>query len=355
MGDASRTQIPRTAALVGIVAALAGAVHSSSAQGCEPIRFTNPNFGVQGWTQQARQWRLTIGYRYLYSDQWFVGSSEASGMAPGGRAPIIRSHTFVADLEYAPNERLAVHFSVPVSTGSIRRVYPLYDSAYHRQHASGIGDASVSADLWLLDPRSHQSGNLSVGVGVQAPTGNNEDPGTWYTASGPVEGAADGSIQPGSGGWGLSILTRAYARLFERGSGYFSGSYAFTPQAHSDVVWQPGREAWAVADGYSARLGLAYTVLPSTGLSLSLGGRIDGTPVHDVFGGGDEAYRRPGYVIYADPGVALTRGKNYFSLNVPLRLHANRLKNALEEKNSAAINGGGFAKALIFLSYTRRL
>src|ERR1043166_2049694 len=152
MDDASRTQIPRTAALVGIVAALAGAVHSSSAQGCEPIRFTNPNFGVQGWTQQARQWRLTIGYRYLYSDQWFVGSSEASGMEPGGRAPIIRSHTFVADLEYAPNERLAVHFSVPVSTGSIRRVYPLYDSAYHRQHASGIGDASVSADLWLVHP-----------------------------------------------------------------------------------------------------------------------------------------------------------------------------------------------------------
>jgi len=352
----NRSQQPRTAAILVAVAALSGSlVERSVAQGCEPIRFMTPNAGLQNWSlQQAGQWKLALGYRYLYSDQWFVGSTEDSQRAPGGQSPVIRTNTFVADVEYAFSDRLAVHVSVPFSTGTIRRVYPAYDAELHEQEASGIGDMTVSADLWLMEPSSHQTGNLAFGLGVQLPTGRNEVASSFYTANGPVPFAADQAIQPGGGGWALSLQTRAFLRLFERGFGYLSGAYAFTPEASTNVSWQPGRELWAVADGYSGRLGLAYSLLPDAGVSVSLGGRIDGTPVRDVLGGGEEAYRRPGYVVYADPGIALSRGRNYLSLNLPLRLHANRLKNTLEQE-SGQLNGGGFAKALIFLTYSRRL
>jgi hypothetical protein len=352
----SQSQIRRMGALAGMAVGLSGIpVHDSVAQGCEPIRFTTPNTGMPGGPiHQAHQWRVTLGYRYLYSDQWFVGSSEASGQAPGGRSPLIRTHTLVADVEYAVSNRLAVHAAVPFSTGKIRRVYPLYDTNLHQQTANGIGDAGVSAELWMLDPGTHQAGNFALGGGIQLPTGTNDIAGTWYTASGPVQGAADGSIQPGSGGWGFTLQGRGFVKIVARTFGYLGASYTLTPQAHSDVRWKPADSLWAIADGYSARAGLAHTLLPNAGLSLSLGGRIDGTPVHDVFGGGDEAYRRPGNVIYVDPGIALNRGKNSVDLNVPVRLHANRLKNELEQQ-SGTLNGGGFAKALIFLSYSRRL
>ena len=353
---ANPSQQHRTAALCLAVAALSGVpAQRSLAQGCEPIRFTTPNAGMPGGAlSQAHQWRLTLGYRYLYSDQWFVGSTEASGQAPGGTAPKIRTNTFVADVEYAVSDRLSVHAAVPFSTGKIRRVYPQYDTNLHQQTATGIGDVSISAERWMLDPGTHQAGNFALGAGVQLPTGSNDITGTWYNASGPVSGAADGSIQPGSGGWGFTLQGRGFVKVFERAFGYLGASYTFTPQSHTNVQWRPADSVWAVADGYSGRAGLAYTLLPNAGLSLSLGGRIDGTPVHDVFGGGDEAYRRPGKVIYVDPGLGWSRGKNSVALNVPVRLHANRLKNEIEQANGQ-LNGGGFAKALIFFSYSRRL
>src|SRR2546428_10299176 len=37
--------------------------------------------------------------------------------------------------------------------------------------------------------------------------------------------------------------------------------------------------------------------------------RSDGIPYHDLIGGGDEGFRRPGHVMFLDPGVALTRGR----------------------------------------------
>src|SRR5439155_1341411 len=64
----------------------------------------------------------------------------------------------------------------------------------------------------------------------------------------------------------------------------------------------------AVPDVYSARAGIAYALAPARGISLSLGGRIDGIPQGDLIGGRDNSFRRPGYALYLDPGIALRRG-----------------------------------------------
>jgi hypothetical protein len=85
---------------------------------------------------------------------------------------------------------------------------------------------------------------------------------------------------------------------------------------------------------------------------VSLGGRVDGDPVRDVFGGGDSAIRRPGYVFYADPGLSLTRGRDNFTLSVPIRVRANRQRSVVEQP-SATAPGGGFASFLIFAGYSR--
>jgi len=350
----SRMRINHVTAGLAIAAGLLAIPQPSFGQGCEPIRFSSLSLGGQGESyQKAHQWRLTLGYRRLYTNEWYVGTEIRNDSAPGGRSPIVSIHSLVAEVSYAVTDRLSLHLALPVSTGSGSRVYP--DSVSHKQSATGIGDLSLLGNLWVLDPLSHPEGNIAFGLGVKAPTGSNHVSNQWYLPSGPVPFAADPSIEPGDGGWGIILQTEAFRQVFRRGYAYLTGSYMFSPRARTDVVARMPNsgQVWSVPDIYSARLGLAYSLLPAKGLTVSLGGRIDGLPVHDVFGGGDDAARRPGYVIYADPGIALTRGRDNFTLSLPLRLQANRQKSVLEQGGSSPA-GGGFAKLLIFAGYSHR-
>src|SRR4051812_10567192 len=75
-------------------------VGSAAAQGCEPIRFSTPvNLGGEGRAyQRAHEWELTLAYRRLASNEFFVGTEEKPALGPGGQAPVFRIHTFVADM-----------------------------------------------------------------------------------------------------------------------------------------------------------------------------------------------------------------------------------------------------------------
>jgi hypothetical protein len=331
-------------------------VSTSGAQGCEPIRFTTPvNLGGQGEAyQRGREWQATLAYRRLVSNEWFVGTEERSALAPGGEAPVFRIHTFVADVAYALNDRYRLRLSVPVSVGSLTRIWA--DGLKHEQTATGIGDVSLMGEAWLLEPRKHESGNVSLSVGVKAPTGSHTIGSRFYTATGAVEYPADQTIQPGDGGWALLLQGQAFRQLASRVNAYAFGSYMVSPKSRTDVRQTPASGAfWSVPDVYSARLGGAFLVLPDQGLTMSFGGRVDGIPVHDLLGGGDDAtVKRSSLVVFADPGLSLTRGQGTWTASVPYRLHVNRQKSLLEQRTDG-LNAGGFAKYLVFLSYTHRL
>ena len=338
-----------------IVGALVAVTTRASAQGCEPIRFTTPvSLGGQGEAYQpAREWQLTLAYRRLMSNEWFVGTDERSSLAPGGEAPVFKINTFVADVSYAPGDRYRLRLSIPVSTGSLSRVWP--DRAHHKQTATGIGDVSLLGEAWMLSPRTHERGNVAVALGVKAPTGSHTVSSRFYAATGAVDFPADQTIQPGDGGWGIILQTNAFQQLTERTYAYAFGSYTASPKAKSDVEWIPGSGVyWSVPDVYSARAGGALNIWPDGGLTMSLGGRVDGIPVHDLLGGGDDdTIKRTAYVVFADPGLSLSRGKGTFTVSVPYRIKVNRQKSALESRTNG-LNAGGFAKYLVFASYTHR-
>jgi len=325
-------------------------------QGCEPIRFTTPvNLGGQDQAYQPEhEWQLTLAYRRLVSNEWFVGQDENSALAPGGKSPEFRIHTFVADVAYSVSDRYRLKLSVPLSSGSLSRTWP--DKAVHEQTATGIGDVTVMAEGWALKPRTHERGNIAVGVGLKIPTGSHRIASQFYTAAGPLDFPADQTIQPGDGGWSVLVESRAFRQITERTHAYAFASYMISPKARSDVQWVPASgQYWSVPDVYSARLGGAFSVLPDHGLTASLGARIDGIPVHDLIGGGDhDTIKRTAYVIFADPGVAYSRGRSIVTLSVPYRVAVNRQKSLLEQRTNA-LNAGGFAKHLIFASYTHRL
>ena len=326
------------------------------AQGCEPIRFTTPvDLGGEGQAYQPeREWQFTVAYRHLVSKDWFIGTEENSSLAPGGQSPVFRIHTVVADVAYSLSDRYRVRVSVPFSSGSLSRIWP--DKAMHEQTAKGIGDVSVIGEAWVLKPRLNERGNVAVALGVKAPTGNHKIGSQFYAASGAVSFPADQTIQPGDGGWALLLQARGFRQVTERAYGYAVASYMASPKAKSDVEWVPGSgQYWSVPDVYSARAGGAFSILPDQGLTMSLGARIDGIPVHDLIGGGDsDTIKRTAYVIFADPGLSYTRGANIITLSVPYRLAVNRQKSLLEQRTNA-LNAGGFAKHLVFASYTYRL
>ena len=328
-------------------------------QGCEPIRFTVPvSLGAVGQAYQPRGWELTLAYRRLYSNEWFIGSDESGSRAPGGSPPVFKIHTAIADIGYSFNDRFRAHVSIPFSTGSFTRRWA--DNAFHEQSATGIGDISMFGTAWVLQPRTHPNGNVSFGLGLKAPTGSHTRPSQFYLASGPVDFPADQTIQPGDGGWAVSADIQAFRQIVDRAALYASGSYMASPKARSDVKGAPvpapnSTLYWSVPDVYSARTGVAVDLLPEQGLSMSLGARVDGIPVHDLFGGGDkDTIKRTSYIVYADPGVSYTRDRNTITLGVPWRVKLKRLKSLVEQQPGASPNAGGFAKYLIFASYARR-
>jgi hypothetical protein len=341
---------------VSLAAGLALTPSDGRGQGCEPIRFTTPvNLGGEGQAyQSANSWELTVAYRRLYSNQWFIGTKESSSLGPGGHAPVFKINTFVADVAYSMSDRVRLRVSIPVSSGSFTRTWA--DNSLHTQNASGIGDASLTAESWVFEPRTHRRGNFEFGLGAKAPTGSHTVASQFYTATGHVDFPADQTIEPGDGGWAIILESQGFRQITERTFAYANGSYMVSPKAHSDVQSAPNSGTyWSVPDVYSARVGGAFDVLPDQGLSMSLGARADGIPVHDLVGGGDElTIKRSSFILYADPGVSLVRGRGTFTLSVPYRMAVNRKKSLLEQSTNG-LNAGGFAKYLIFASYSHRL
>jgi hypothetical protein len=328
-----------------ITAAVGLAPARAAGQGCEPIRFTTPvNLGGvgQAYAQAGGQWQVGLSYRHLSSDEFFVGTESSPSSGPGGRPPEFKIHTFVADIGYAFNDQFRVRLAVPFSTGQLA----VYNTAGVRseQNATGIGDVIVMGEGWVLTPRTHQRGNIAFGLGFKAPTGSHT-----LQSDGAV---ADQRVQPGDGGWGILLGTQAFHQITERSNAYATGFYMVSPKAESDV--KRGNAYWSVPDVYSARLGATYDVQQDWGLSLSLGGRLDGIPVHDLVGGGDgTTVKTSSQILYADPGLSVGRGKGTFTLSVPVRMWLNREKSELEQA-TGGLNGGGFAKYLVFASYAWR-
>ena len=338
--------------------ASAAAVAPVRAQGCEPIRFTTPvGLGGKGEAyQREQQWRFTLAYRRLFSNEFYIGSSQSTAFFPNGKAPVFNINTFVGDIAYAPSDRLLLHLSVPVQTGSESVIRA--DGQIHAQSVSGIGDVSVIAETWLFAPKTHDRGNISLGLGFKAPTGSHTSPSTDWTSTGAtVPVTAPWTILPGDGGWAILPSVQAFRQLGKYAYLYANGSYMVSPKAHSDALdpLSPPGVHLSVPDSYSMSAGASFSVLPEQGLSVSLGGRMDGTPLRDLIGGGDDVTgKRTFQVEFVDPGATWSRGKDSFTLSVPLRVHVNRFASLLDRKLERP-GAGGFAKYLVFASYWHRL
>lgn len=330
-------------------------------QGCIAVRHMACATGGINNTNTAMakgQFQFTAGYRYLHSYKHFVGRVEQVERVHNNTQVINNVHSFDFGLNYAVNERLSFSLNMPYNDNDRSSLYEHYGNSeeanperkrFHTK-SKGIGDMRVSATYWLFDPYKNTKGNMAIGAGVKSPTGNPNNKDAFHRLDKNKKEyiqykTTDQSMQLGDGSWGFSIETQGYRTLFKNTSAYFNGFYLFSPKGINPLT------NYSVADQYAGRMGLNYALLPHQGLSVSIGGRIEGIPAIDIIGN-SEGSRRPGYIISAEPGIFWLTGHHSFALYLPIAVERNRIKSWSDRQDPLGLRHGDAAFADNFISVT---
>jgi hypothetical protein len=230
-----------------------------------------------------------------------------------------------------------------------------------RSNTSGIGDVALTFHHLLRDPAEPRRANLSLGIGLELPTGEEAQTGTRTRIVGgkweKFSETADQSVQPGDGGYGIVLQASGYTMLGSSSvaASYGSLTYIVAPERDNGVATfrtAPGEEVMSITDQYVARLGAVLGPSSWKGLSVALGGRIEGIPVHDLVGS-SEGFRRPGYMLSVEPSVSWVRGVHSLNLSVPLAVERNR-ERSVPDLRRGAHGDAAFPDYLVIAGYSQR-
>ncbi len=229
-------------------------------------------------------------------------------------------------------------------------------------HSFGLGDIRIAAYRWMFDPEKYHRGNIQLGAGIKLPTGDYNYKDYWYNV-GPAGAKelrpVDQSIQLGDGGTGITLETNTFYN-FTKSVGVYGNFYYLSQSHESRMVPAPtakhctpalANEAISsVPDQYMARAGVNYSSSHLPGLTFGAGTRIEGIPVHDVIGGSND-FRRPGYIISAEPSVNYSHHNYSLFAAVPIAMVRNRMQSITDKENS--VKRGTFVRGdAAFADYT---
>jgi len=241
-------------------------------------------------------------------------------------------------------------------------------SARKTTHSFGIGDVRGAVYYWFLDPSKGKKWNMQAGLGLKLPTGDFRYQDYFYrNDTTRTIGPVDQSIQLGDGGTGITLELNAYYAFSHDFSMYGNFFYLSNPREQNGISTarggvptttqlQYGSNVMSVPDQYMYRAGMNYMKGKWT---TSLGIRKEGIPAEDLIGesGG---FRRPGYVINAEPGVAYQSKKSTFFFNLPVAIQRNRTQSVPDkirtQKTGTYFKGdAAFADYLINVGVVVRL
>lgn len=332
---------------------------------------------LESYNLGSGKWQTSFGYRWFRSHRHFVGSVEqnaenlAKGTAERDRAAtevINHVHIPTVGVSYGVTDRLSLSADLPYFHAHRRSPVSSSGRPSFVTAASGISDLNIMGRYWLGDPEKHADQNLSFGLGVKLPTGNDRAEDDFLVRVDRATGAritdrrpVDQSIQPGDGGLGWIAELQAF-KSFGRFAAFASGNYLSNPREQNDFLRDPSNTNpdpsstyLSIADQYAARLGVATSVKK---LGVSLSARLEGVPSSDLIGG-DMGRRRPGYTVAIEPGVSYAWKGNAVSLSVPYlvrRVRTQNISDKLESQRTGQFENGdaAFADYVVIVGFTRR-
>ena len=319
------------------------------AQGCVAIRqFSGVGNALnQGEILQKGDFNIGTNYRYFRSFRHFKGTHEEPDRVANNTEVINWSHSVDLNVSYAVTDRFYVSASLPFVYNERSSLYEHGRNSRHMSYSGGIADMRIGGGYWLFAGEKAAKGNMAIGASIKLPTGNYNAKSTFYNV-GP-EGSSqirpvDQSIQPGDGGVGLIVDAQGLRFLKNEFIFYYDGFYLINPREMNGTrtfreTLNPilsNESIMAVPDQYAFRAGI-FRSLFVHGFGTSLGGRIEGVPVRDLIGG-NEGFRRPGYVISIEPGISYMVKDFTVSLNVPVAISRNRTRSVTDIAASTPTN-----------------
>ena len=341
-----RSVHPGTASRLALATAcaLSVTIPKLSAQGCIAVR--GGGFcALQGVmpgeeVREAGDWQVSVSYRWLHSNRHFVGDVEQTQRESLGTQVENFSNFIDLGVSYNITPRLSTTLTIPFVYSERSSLYEHKGNASGERYsteAGGVADVRAAVYAWIWNPADLPKGNVQFGLGFKAPTGDDAATDIFQRQSGPTLDYVDQSIQPGDGGWGLTMELYAFRELLPRFYGYLQGFYLFNPRNINDTPKRIARlgstdpfDYMSVPDQYLGRGGLSYVLAPHWGLSVSLGARIDGVPAEDVIGN-SQGFRRPGYAVSIEPGLTWQKGPWTAVITTPVAVYRNRVKSVQDE------------------------
>ncbi len=302
------------------------------AQGCVAIRST-AGIGMShpGKSDSAGSWSLSFNNRYFKSFRHYVGEAEQKQRQTLGNEVI--NHVYTGDIGITRiiNSRWSLFVDIPELVNARSQTYTEYGSLHRfSTHSTGLGDIRFTVYSWLWDPARFHRGNVQVGLGIKLPTGDYKYQ-DWFPNSDTTKvfKSVDQSIQLGDGGTGFTAEINAYYNFSRKVGVYGNFYYLVSPRNQNGVATTPtpsasqlanGSYIMSVPDQYLFRGGVNIT---ARDFVFSAGLRDECEPAKDLVGGSD-GFRRPGFIISAEPGVTYNLKNVSIYGFVPIAIQRNR-------------------------------
>ena len=342
---------------ISIIVLLVISARAAEAQGCVAIRSngatcTMTGAHAEGTPAEHGSWTLGVNARYFKSYKHFVGKAEQHERAEAGTEVVNYNFTTEFGLTRNINNRWSLSVYAPVISNVRSSMYEHYGNASKNPNARrktksfGLGDVRAAAYYWLVDPMKNSKANVQVGAGIKLPTGDYRYTDYFFrNDTTKILGPVDQSIQLGDGGTGFTTEFNAFYRVSKTVSFYTNGFYLFNPREHNGVSTARGSVPAATAIAYGSDvMSVPDQFMYRLGANLSAGDfffsggmRIEGVPARDLVGG-SEGFRRPGYVLSAEPVIGYKVKKTQFYLSVPYSVERNRTQ-SVPDKNRTRITG----------------
>jgi hypothetical protein len=309
-------------------------------QGCVAIRGNASCSSIQGAgvALDKNEVLVQANYRYFKSFRHFRGSTEEVHRIEEGTEVINHSNFIDFAFNYGITDRIFTGITVPFSIHSRSSMYehggnpPNGLGERHLTHSKGLGDIRFSAGYWLFDAHTKNKMNYAVAVGLKLPTGNASYKDIFYNQGEQKNedrlSVVDQSIQPGDGGFGLTLNIQGYHILTDKLSISNNFYYLANVEETNGILTRNGNSEFSSADQYAVTLGMSLAINNSWGLYM--GGRLEGIPSEDIIGG-SSGYRRPGYAISIEPGISFSHSHFNFFLSSAIAMYRNRTQ-SFEDK-----------------------
>jgi len=306
-----------------------------SGQGCVAIQhFSSCNGNnLESNLLTTGSWQVAMNYRNFESFRHFRGTHEEPDRITNNTEVVNYSNAWDFTITYGISNQLYANVTLPFVLNARSSLYEHGRNERNSTFSRGLADMRVGLGYWLFDPASAPNGNVAFGLGVKLPTGNYNATDLFYNVGpegSPQMRPVDQSIQPGDGGFGLTVDVQVYQKLVDQLYAYAGGFYLMNPRETNGIrtfreTLSPilNNEAiMSVPDQFSTRAGISYNI-PKANLGLSAGIRYEGIPVEDLIGG-SQGFRRPGSVFSVEPGISYMKGGISLSLTTPIAVHRNR-------------------------------